>query len=201
LFVGAVQHDMNLDSLKTLASASELLPPDYELLYCTSMDLMTLNRLGIQSSRLRAKYVSRAEVQRLQSEAHVLVAPLSHKNCAMDEVRTVFSTKILEYLVSGRPIIVFAPEGSYHIESARKGGWGYPVTKDSPAALAAAIEKVVGDEVLAARLVHGALQEARSRSATRYAGRLLEWVLSDAENHSNRPLAKTTSSATSASLS
>ena len=115
LFVGGVQQDMNLDSLKTLASASELLPSEYELLYCTSTDLATLNRLGIQSSRLRVKYVSRAEVQRLQSEAHVLVAPLSHKNCSMDEVRTVFSTKILEYLVSGRPIIVFAPEDSYHV--------------------------------------------------------------------------------------
>ena len=50
----------------------------------------------------------------------------------MDEVRTVFSTKILEYLVSGRPIVVFAPEGSYHAESAKKNGWGYVVTEDSP---------------------------------------------------------------------
>jgi glycosyltransferase involved in cell wall biosynthesis len=200
LFVGAVQHDMNLDSLKTLASASELLPRDYELLYCTSTDLTGLNHLGIRSSRLRAKYVSRAEVQRLQSEAHVLVAPLSHKNCAMDEVRTVFSTKILEYLVSGRPIIVFAPKDSYHAISASKHGWAYVVTEDSPAALAAAIEKVVRDEVLAARLVHGALQEARSRSAAHHAARLLEWVRADTENHSNKSSARTTVSADSASL-
>jgi glycosyltransferase involved in cell wall biosynthesis len=200
LFVGAVQTPMNLDSLKTLASASELLPHDYELLYCTSTDLTGLNRLGIQSSRLRVKYVSRTEVQRLESEVHVLVAPLSHKNCAMDEVRTVFSTKLLEYLISGRPIIVFAPKDSYHAISASKYGWGYVVTEDSPVALAAAIEKVVRDEKLAARLVHGALQEARSRSAKRHAGRLLEWVLSDAENHSNKTSAKMTSSATSASL-
>ena len=190
LFVGAVQAPMNLDSLKTLASASELLPADYELLYCTSTDLSKLNRLGIQSSRLRVKYVTRAEVQRLQSEAHVLVAPLSHKNCAMDEVRTVFSTKLLEYLVSGRPIIVFAPKDSYHAVSASKHGWGYVVTEDSPVARAAAIEKVVRDENLAARLGHGALQEARSRSATRHAGRLLEWVLSDTEKHSNKSPAK-----------
>jgi glycosyltransferase involved in cell wall biosynthesis len=190
LFVGAIQAPMNLDSLKALASASELLPAEYELLYCTSTDLSTLNRLGIQSSRLRVKYVTRAEVQRLQSEAHVLVAPLSHKNCSMDEVRTVFSTKLLEYLISGRPIIVFGPEDSYHAISAIKHGWGYVVTEDSPVALAAAIEKVVRDEKLAARLVHGALQEARSRSATRHAGRLREWVLSDAEDHSNKTPAK-----------
>jgi hypothetical protein len=75
----------------------------------------------------------------LQSEAHVLVAPLSHKNCSIDEVRTVFSTKLLEYLIAGRPIVVFAPEDSYHAESARRGGWGgYVVSEDSPAALASA---------------------------------------------------------------
>jgi glycosyltransferase involved in cell wall biosynthesis len=179
LFVGSVSRQMNLDALKVLAAASELLPQGYDLLYCTSTDLATLNRLGIHSSRLQAKYVSRAEVQRLQSEAHVLVAPLSHKDCSIHEVRTVFSTKLLEYLVAGRPIVVFAPEGSYHAESARKTGWGYVVTEDSPAALAAAIEKVSADENLVAGLVRGALEEARSRNAKRHAERLWEWVLAD----------------------
>jgi glycosyltransferase involved in cell wall biosynthesis len=130
------------------------------------------------------KYVSRAEVQRLQSEAHVLVAPLSHKNCSIDEVRTVFSTKLLEYLVAGRPIVVFAPEGSYHAESAGKNGWGYVVTEDSPAALAAAIERVITDENLAAALVRGALQEAWSRKAKHHAKRLQEWVLADVRHPS-----------------
>jgi glycosyltransferase involved in cell wall biosynthesis len=179
LFVGAVNPAMNLDALKVLASASEFLPKEYELLFCTSTDLPSLRRLGIQSSRLRVRYVSRAEVQRLQSEAHVLVAPLSHKHCAMDEVRTVFSTKLLEYLISGRPIVVFAPEDSYHAASARKQGWGYVVTEDSPLALAAAIVKVTTDENLAAELVHRALQEAHSRNARHHAQRLREWVLTD----------------------
>jgi glycosyltransferase involved in cell wall biosynthesis len=179
LFVGAVNPAMNLDSLQTLAAASELLPPEYELLYCTATDLATLQRLGIHSSRLRATYVSRAEVQLLQSEAHVLVAPLSHKNCSLDEVCTVFSTKLLEYLLAGRPIVVFAPAGSYHAESAQQHGWGYVVTEDAPAALAAAIVKVTTDTSLAAALVRGALQEARARSACQHAERLREWVLMD----------------------
>ncbi len=140
--------------------------------------------MGIQSSRLQAKYVSRAEVQRLQTEAHVLVAPLSHKNCAINEVQTVFSTKLLEYLIAGRPIVVFAPEGSYHAESARTKGWGYVVTEDSPAALAAVIERVIADKDLAAGLVRGALQEARSRRAKHHAQRLREWVLADAQQSS-----------------
>jgi glycosyltransferase involved in cell wall biosynthesis len=181
LFVGAVNPAMNLDALKVLAAASELLPKEYELLYCTPTDLPTLHRLGIQSSRLQVRYVSRAEVQHLQSAAHVLIAPLSHKNCAMEEVRTVFSTKLLEYLISGRPIVVFAPEDSYHATSARKHGWGYVVTEDSPAALAAAIVHVTTDENLAAALVHRALHEAYSRNARHHAERLREWVLTDTQ--------------------
>ena len=179
LFVGAVSPPMNLDALKVLAAASELLPQGYDLLYCTSADKPSLARLGIRSSRLRVTYITREEVQRLQSEAHVLVAPLSHKNCSTDEVKTVFSTKLLEYMVSGRPILVFAPADSYHARSAKKKGWGYVVSEDSPEALAAAIVRLVSDRALAESLVQSALWEARIRNAARYAERLHQWVEED----------------------
>jgi glycosyltransferase involved in cell wall biosynthesis len=71
LFVGAISPSMNLDALKVLALASEILPSEYELLFCTSFGAPLLNSLGIGSSRLQVRYVSRAEVQRLESTAHV----------------------------------------------------------------------------------------------------------------------------------
>ena len=179
LFVGSVDYDFNLDALKVLAHASEFLPSEYQLLFCTPLDLASLKNLGICSSRLQARYVSRAQVQKLQSEAHVLIAPLSHKNCSESEVLTVFSTKLLEYLISGRPIIAFGPRQSYHSVSARKTGWGYVVDQDSPQELATAIVKVVTDDTLSAKLVQGALNEARSRNASYHAQRLQEWVLMD----------------------
>jgi glycosyltransferase involved in cell wall biosynthesis len=179
LFVGQVDESFNLDSLRVLAEASELLPDGYELLFCTPTDPAQVARLGIRSSRLTVKYVSRSEVKRLQGEAHVLVAPLSHKNCSIDEVRTVFSTKLLEYLISGRPILVFAPKDSYHTWSARQHGWGYVVTEDSPKVLAEAIVKIVKDRDLAAELVQKALMESQSRNARRYAECLSEWVVAD----------------------
>lgn len=179
LFVGAVDPAFNLDALKVLAAAAELLPADYQLLFCTSSDLDSLQCMGIKSSRLRVLYVSRSEVQKLQSEAHVLIAPLSHKNCSSHEVRTVFSTKLLEYLISGRPIIVFAPEVSFEAESAKKGGWGLVVSDDSPSALAAAIVKITTDQNIAAKLVRGALKEAQNRRAALQAERLHNWTMED----------------------
>lgn len=180
LFVGAVSDAMNLDALKVLAEASELLPQDYALLFCTSSSREDLVSLGIRSSRLQVQYVSRQEVQCLQGEVDVLVAPLSHKNGSPDEVRTVFSTKLLEYLIAGRPIVVFAPPDSYHAISAKKEGWGYVVTEDSPQALAGAIQQVATNTALAASLVQGALREAHTRRASHHANRLYEWVYGDA---------------------
>jgi glycosyltransferase involved in cell wall biosynthesis len=182
LFVGTVSNAMNLDALKVLADASELLPQDYTLLFCTSSSPEDLAFLGIRSSRLHVQYVSRQEVQCLQGEVDVLVAPLSHKNGSSDEVRTVFSTKLLEYLIAGRPIVVFAPADSYHAISAQKEGWGHVVTEDSPQALASAIQQVAMNTTLAASLVQGALRTAHTRRASHHANRLYEWVQGDAEH-------------------
>jgi glycosyltransferase involved in cell wall biosynthesis len=181
LYIGTVSPQMNLDALKQLASASELLPEAYELLFLTSMDLSSLNRLGIRSNRLRiVKFGAREEVHALSSKAHVLVAPLSHKNCSTEEVQTVFSSKLLDYLISGRPIVVFAPECSFHARSASANGWGYVVTDDSPLALATAIIRVATDKRLAGQLVQGALREASSRNARFHASRLKAWAYKDA---------------------
>jgi glycosyltransferase involved in cell wall biosynthesis len=87
---------------------------------------------------------------------------------------------LLEYLIAGRPIVVFAPPDSYHATSAQKGGWGYIVTEDSPQALAAAIQQVARNTTLAASLVQGALREAHIRRASHHANRLYEWVQRDA---------------------
>jgi glycosyltransferase involved in cell wall biosynthesis len=170
---------MNIDALRVLAHASELLPPDVELVFCTGASASMLTQAGITSSRLRVMWLPPDRVREFQSSAHVLIAPLSHKNCASDEVRTVFSTKLLEYLISGRPIVVFAPPDSFHALSATRGKWGYVVDENNPHALAKGIMKVMQDEELAGGLVSGALREAERRASAIHAQRLYEWIGKD----------------------
>lgn len=189
LFVGGVNDHMNTDALKVLASAVDLLAKEYQLHLSTASDLETLSRKGISSNCLRVSCVSRAEARRLEAEAHVLVAPLSHNGGSRDQVRTILSSKLLSYFISGRPIVVFAPEDSYQAESARKNGWAYVVSNNSAAALAQAIEKVATDQDLAAKLVQGALKEAGRRRAKVHAMRLYERVIADLSH--NRSLAST----------
>jgi glycosyltransferase involved in cell wall biosynthesis len=179
LFVGAVSRAMNEDSLRVLAKASELLPADVRLLFLSNTTLERLGRQGIASSRLAVRSVPRQEVQRLLSACHVSVVPLSHKNGSANEVRTVFSTKLLEYMVSGRPILVFAPDSSFHARSACEHGWGLVVSQDDPQALADGILRLLSDDTLAEQLVVGALAEARRRDARTCARQLYEWVLQD----------------------
>ena len=180
LFIGTVSPPMNLDALKTLASAAELLPPEYEMIFCTPSSIASLRDMGISIKRLQIKYLSRPEVQALQSRVNILIAPLSHKNCSSDEVRTVFSTKLLEYLVSGRPILIFGPAGCYHVDSARNGNWAHVLTEDNPVALAKAIVEVTKNDRLSSRLVHGALKEAKTRDAKLFGEKLYQWVIADA---------------------
>ncbi len=179
LFVGSVSGIMNMDALRVLAKASELLPEDMQLLFLSLASKKDLTDLGIASSRLSARTVPREEVWRTLSASHVLIAPLSHKNGSADEVRTVFSTKLLEYLVSGRPILVFGPDYSFHVQSARKHGWGLVVDRDDPQALADGIMKILTDEGLAKQLVSCALLEAGRRDARVFARQLHDWVVED----------------------
>jgi len=195
VFVGSCSRGMNMDALRVFGQAADLLPDDFDVLLCTGSSREDLAAQGVQSRRFQFAWKTRSEVREVQSTAHVLIAPLSHKNGEMDEVRTVFSTKLLEYLVSGRPILVFAPADSFHARSARSGGWGHVIDKDDPRALAEGIVRLATDESLASALVEGALAEARRREAVGYARELHRWVCDDASGRRTeavRPVAAMT---------
>ena len=90
----------------------------------------------------------------------------------MDEVKTVYATKTLDYLVSGTPILVFSPLDSFHTISAKEKGWGLIVAEDSPKALVEGIIRLKTEAELGNSLVNAAFEEAESRSAINYAGRI-----------------------------
>jgi len=184
LFVGSLCKTMNVDALGVLARAADMLEPDVELLFATNVSREQLSASGIESSRLVSRWMTQSEVREAQSSAAALVAPLSHKEASADEVRTVFSTKLLEYMVAGRPIVVFAPPDSHHARSARENGWGYVVDQDDPRALATGIQRVMGDDALAESLVVEAGEEAKRRDARLHAARLQQWVHADSSKSS-----------------
>ena len=105
---------MNADALNDLVACLDLLPDNFRVLMLTSLGDEECRAMGIRHPRIERDWVSVAESGRLVREADLLFLPLSFKNCSAEEVRTVFSTKTLDYLTSGVPILVYSPADSYH---------------------------------------------------------------------------------------
>lgn len=181
LFAGALSDVMNADALGVFSQSKKYLQTQTSYQLFTNANAEQLTSFGVDMSSIQIKWVSRKELQQELYTATVLFAPLSHKNCSALEVKTVFSTKLLEYLVAGRPILIFAPRDSFHATSARKKKWAYVVDQDNPKTLAAAIDCLVNDEDLCQQIVHGAFAEARERNASYFANWLHELVRRQAE--------------------
>jgi len=181
IYSGSLSPAMNQDAFVTMSNALDLLPENYELLWLpiTKDGMGELNSLGISSKKIRIKYVNREELKTEMKNADIMFAPLSHKNCSLNEVKTVFSNKLLGYLVSGKPILVFGPSDCHHVELARTGNWGYIVDRDSPEILAKGIIDMASDEKKCLELINNALAEANNRKAGKAAATIREWVETD----------------------
>jgi glycosyltransferase involved in cell wall biosynthesis len=163
LYTGNISSWMNLSAIRNFIGHVDHLSGDVRITMLTSMDTQTLQKIGAYHPRIAYDWVTVAEARRRVCRADVLFLPLSFRDCAADEVRTVFSTKSLDYLVSGVPVLVYAPADSYHARSARERGWAHVVDQESGEALCAGLEQLLHDTSLRQRVVDGALAEARRR--------------------------------------
>jgi glycosyltransferase involved in cell wall biosynthesis len=176
LYTGNISSGMNLDALAQFVKCVDLLPPDYKIRMLISCSARQCRRMGLYHERIEYGWVSVAESQRLIREADVLFLPLSFKNCSAAEVKTVFATKALDYLVSGVPILVFSPPQSYHSRSAKERGWGCVVEAEDVQLLAKQLQELATDAALRNTVVRGALAEARRRDPRPWADRLRQYL-------------------------
>jgi hypothetical protein len=182
VFTGSISSVMNMDSLRVFSAATPIFKENLNVVFCSAISHPVLEANGINSSDWELKWLSRNKVQELQRNCGILFAPLSHKNGGMDEVRTVFSTKLLEYLVSGRPILIFAPSDSFHAISAKNKGWALVVDSDNSFVLGNEILRLFNDNKLQREIVECAFLEAKNRRASIYADNLFEWISKDCLN-------------------
>ena len=176
VYTGNISHKMNLDALQQFVAAVDLLPAHYEVKMFVSFTVDQCKELKLYNPRIKYDWLPMEGVQAQMRSAAVLFLPLSFKNAAMDEVKTVYATKTLDYLVSGVPMLVYSPSDSFHTVSAKEGGWGYVVEEDAPEAIAKGIQELVENKALAQKIVGEAINEAKRRSASKYALQLEEIV-------------------------
>jgi glycosyltransferase involved in cell wall biosynthesis len=170
-FAGGIYPVMNQDAVVNLVRALALCSSGVTLdgyTFCAD----GLAEVGIGGPRVSLCYAPKAEVMAAQRRAALLFLPLAFRSTNPSEIRTVFPTKLLEYWVSGRPILVHAPADSWVSRSARAEGWAEVVDVPDATVLAGAVDALLADSVRQASLVRAALKAAQDRRASQVAGEL-----------------------------
>ena len=174
-YAGSISQLMNLDAFQTMKKALKILPENFSLkIYPISK--INLELIGLKDKKISQEIVSREELKLKLSQADLVFAPLAFNSTSINEIKTVFSNKLLSYLVSGTPILSFAPKDCYHNQSASKGGWGLIVDDNNEKILAEKIlhfHKGRYDQEL---LIENARIEANKRKASLAAKKIRKWV-------------------------
>jgi glycosyltransferase involved in cell wall biosynthesis len=134
----------------------------------TSKD--SLQRLGILNAGVRYETVSRDVVLNYLRDADIVVLPHGFSGgLSEEEYRTIFPTKTIELLISGRPILAHAPPRCYLTRFLRERDCALVVDAPQVEAVLAGIERLRSDADLRSHLVRNALHAAESFRASRIA--------------------------------
>jgi len=111
------------------------------------------------------------------SHADILLVPFSWHTQSDVVINTAIPTKIIDYMVSGRPILIYAPKESYISKYGKKNNFAAVVDEESVTAIQFAIRKIVSDKAYAAELVQNARKVFReNHDATANAKALSEAI-------------------------
>ena len=131
------------------------LPVELDL-YCPQAT-DTIRRAGIGRPNVRLTSAPQSEMPRVQSEATLLFLPLAWGTDAPDIIATASPGKFTDYLASGRPMLVHAPDYSYIARYSREHDVGIVVDQDDVSVLAGAVREFFQDPSRGSRYVENAL--------------------------------------------
>lgn len=164
-FAGYIYPSMNEDALVNVVQALNFCKNDVIFECYTQSEVQLLASVGIGGPRVRVAFVQRRDVMIAQRKADLVILPLAFRSTNPLEIRTVFPTKLLEYLVCGRPILVHAPADSWVSRNARRDGWGEVVDTPDPRLLASSIDRLLAEPQRQESLVAASFAEAKRRAA------------------------------------
>ena len=86
------------------------------------------------------------ELPKVFAEADFLLLPYDFSEASVKFIKYSMPTKAPEYMMSGTPVIVYAPEVTALVKDAQKNKWAKIVTVDNPAMLSIALRELVNNE-------------------------------------------------------
>lgn len=105
-------------------------------------------------------FVAYEELPRVFADADFLVLPYDFSDKSMNFIKYSMPTKATEYMVSGTPILIFAPEDTALVKYAQKLNWAMVETENNVGLLAKKIKKMVENESLRKKIAQNAINIA-----------------------------------------
>ena len=160
LFTGTV-YKHNFDAIDNIVKALRLITEfPAELHIFTPQDPDMLRQQGIDGPVKFHATVSPHEIQSIQRDSDILYLPLSMNAYVPQILKTSFPTKISDYLVSGRPILSYAPPDTFLTHYVRKYDCAAVVDQGDPKLLAAAVRRLCGDPSFREMIVRNSFHAA-----------------------------------------
>jgi glycosyltransferase involved in cell wall biosynthesis len=166
---------VNVSNQEALRRISELVnaTPNLSLNIYTYAAEWFLRNVGIAGQRIRYENPTNDELMGKLRSNDILVLPHGLTGGMPDiEYRTIFPTRTIPYLLSGRPILAHAPANSFLARWLLRHDCAILVTEPSPDQLLAAIKKLCDDSTRRETLVKNALRAAEQFKAETVANHL-----------------------------
>lgn len=160
LFTGMI-YEAQLGALQNLAIALKSMR-EVEFHIYSQRTVPKLISLGLSGSNIiHHGYIDQSKVSSVQKDADILFLPMAFNSPYPDIIKTASPGKLPEYLASGTPILVHAPEDAYISWYARKYGWGLVVDQPDPELLKEGIQNILNDSALSKCLIENAFKTVR----------------------------------------
>jgi glycosyltransferase involved in cell wall biosynthesis len=105
--------------------------------------------------------VSRDKLQESLVASDLLLAAYDFDELSKSKAAYSMPTKIVEYMASGTPIILYAPADLAVTKYAKEGQWAYIISEDSETKIIDHLKIIIGSEEMRRRLSHSATLTCR----------------------------------------
>ncbi len=160
LYAGRIGLGIN-ESIETFAQALQLVNNESQsdIKLVLHSDLIPSWVSGITCVEHRP-LVQHGELPELFSKADFLLLPYDFTPRSIKYIKYSMPTKAPEYMISGTPMIIFAPEETAIVQYAMKNEIGYVISENKVNVIAASIRQLINNKELRSRIGQKAIQIA-----------------------------------------
>jgi glycosyltransferase involved in cell wall biosynthesis len=162
VYTGAVYH-AHYDAFHNLLVAlQEIGRPEIKLHLYTAQTNKLLEEKQMIGQAVYHEHLPLSQVREVQEQADILFLPLAFKSPIVEVIKTSAPAKLGEYMATGRPILVHAPQDSFLSWYFKRHECGLVVDRSEPARLVQAIRRILEDSALRRQLKTNAMRQART---------------------------------------